>query len=106
MITTSVRCSPGHQKAGERGEESPFRVGGSQPVRPAINVAATDKPSLREPLGGRKEAIDSIGYAQLAQYQGFRVRDDVTKAGLKEQRDKPTTDPTRREAVAPGVQDS
>jgi hypothetical protein len=33
------------------------------------------------------------------------VRDDVTKTSLKQKRDKPATDPARREAVAPGVQD-
>ncbi len=42
-------------------KKPPFGVGGLQRIRPAIGIAATDKPSLRESLGGRKEAKDTIG---------------------------------------------
>ena len=44
-------ANPGHQEPGVRGEESPFRVGGLQGLRPSIGVR-DDDPSLCKSLGG------------------------------------------------------
>ena len=72
----------------------------------ASQLRTTRWPLDAEPEGAVKKPEDAIGQIQFAQHQRFRVGGDTTETGLQEQRDEPATDPARREAVAPGVQDN